>query len=456
MQKVAAYLLERRDGMDDAATRSAETVRTREAILAWLKSKGADPDSATGSFEPVDGAQGTFAIESAQDGLLAWWMVRLSEQAPAGRCFATSVSVTTTERSVAVYVSLEAGADTTQISPLYVDPRCPHVVRSLLALDGSWYHGASRLDGLLRVAGFDEGERLAEQIREPGRTIPIVAVSEDYSGWLALPEIDEKLAYDLAGLANVHRIDSDATWALTDSLGRVFTCFNGAIRVYWPGWAAADHPLAHPRWTVERLQGLGGDGTQPRDRFRRRLRTLLMRTAALSVVRPREIDAIRSADARRVFTEMRENAASLEDYQQLAETYAEDNDRLRADLEVRQEEVKELETTVANLELRLRYAERPQQPQDAADIDDLEPDAEEEAEQPAPHRGEVRFYKKLYSAPTHDILTPVQDCGCSRWENANKAEKAKKGVAKLEGRDDWQSIQHCAKCTGGGMWKVRW
>ncbi|MCC6310976.1 MAG: hypothetical protein IT345_08685 [Trueperaceae bacterium] len=456
MQKVAAYLLERRDGMDDAAARSTETERTREAILAWLKSKGADPGSPAGSFEPVDGGHGTFAIESAQDGPLAWWMVRLSEQAPAGRCFATSVSVTTTERSVAVYAALEAGADTTQISPLYVDPRCPHVVRSLLGLAGSWYHGASRLDGLLRVAGFDAGERLAERIGDPDRTVPIVVVSEDYSGRVALADIDDRLAYDLAGLANVHRVDFDAAWGLTDSLGRVFTCFNGAVRVYWPGWAVTDHPLAHPRWTVERLQGLGDDGTQPRDRFRRKLRTLLMRTAALSVVRPRQIDAIRSAEARRVFTEMRANAASLEDYQQLAETYAEDNDRLRADLEAHQEKLKELETTVANLELRLRYAERPQQPPGTTDVDDLEPDAEEEAEQPAPQRGEVRFYKKLYSAPTHDILTAVQDCGCNRWENANKAEKAKKGVAKLEGRDDWQSIQHCAKCTGGGMWKVRW
>jgi len=55
------------------------------------------------------------------------------------------------------------------------------------------------------------------------------------------------------------------------------------------------------------------------------------------------------------------------------------------------------------------------------------------------------------------MMVCVPDCGCNRWQGAQKADKAKKGIAKLENdRSDWKIIQHCASCTGGGMWKVRW
>jgi hypothetical protein len=88
------------------------------------------------------------------------------------------------------------------------------------------------------------------------------------------------------------------------------------------------------------------------------------------------------------------------------------------------------------------------------DGDEIEPDFSEE--RAAPKSGEVRFYKKQYSAPTHDILIQVPDCGHNSWQAAAKAEKAKKGVAKLEGASEWRTLQHCSNCTGGGMWRVRW
>lgn len=74
-----------------------------------------------------------------------------------------------------------------------------------------------------------------------------------------------------------------------------------------------------------------------------------------------------------------------------------------------------------------------------------------------PTAGDVRFYKKTHSAPTHDIMVRVPDCGCNNWETSSAADKARKGIARLEGdRVDWKTMHHCASCTGGGMWKVRW
>jgi hypothetical protein len=69
----------------------------------------------------------------------------------------------------------------------------------------------------------------------------------------------------------------------------------------------------------------------------------------------------------------------------------------------------------------------------------------------------VRFYKKKFAAAEHDIMARVNDCGHNKWQSAHAADKARKGIAKVEdGRTNWQTMQHCASCKGGGMWKVRW
>ena len=92
-----------------------------------------------------------------------------------------------------------------------------------------------------------------------------------------------------------------------------------------------------------------------------------------------------------------------------------------------------------------------------AEPDEFVPDSGiGEAETEPPRPGEIRFYKKTYATPSHDVLVHYKDCKHNRWEGAHSADKAKKGIAKLEGRDNWQNIWHCAACTGGGVWKVRW
>lgn len=189
-----------------------------------------------------------------------------------------------------------------------------------------------------------------------------------------------------------------------------------------------------------------------------------MRASAAGVVRPREIDEIRNAAARAEFAALKARAKSLEDFESLANSYAKDNDVLREELLQKDAEIEALQNAVAKLEsekeglvFHLRQA-RPKAAHDVA-ADDVEPDLPEGeiAEPAAPDRGEVRFYKKKYAAPTHDVMVRVGDCGHNSWQGAAKADKAKKGIARLEGnRDDWKTVQHCGRCTGGGMWRVQW
>ncbi len=219
-------------------------------------------------------------------------------------------------------------------------------------------------------------------------------------------------------------------------------------------------------WTAQRLRSANAHPEETLTHFRHQLRGIFMRASALSVVRPREIDTIRTNDVRRALDELKASARSVADYQALAETYATDNDQLRAANKELNDHVDELAGLVATLEetkaallariesaeLQLRYRE------DGDRAITPEPEAPGlEPEPAAPAHGDVRFYKKTHAAPGHDIMVRVGDCGHGNWQNSHGADKARKGIARIEGdRSDWSKVQHCGSCTGGGMWRVAW
>jgi outer membrane murein-binding lipoprotein Lpp len=311
----------------------------------------------------------------------------------------------------------------------------------------------------MQVDGFDAGEGLAAEIEHAGRAVPLVIVSAT-GGSLALPGLDATLEHDLAGLANIVVVDEEGSWALTDVLGSNFSCYAGAVRLYWPHFSATQDRFFHPFWTGDRLRSIGADVMDCRERFRKQLRSILFRAAALSVARPREIDNIRDAADRATVVELRQRATSLEEFEELADSYATDNEQLRAErTELRsqvdslQEQVGKLEADRQALLAHLQAAKSLSTQQDAAVGPDDVPDDTDTPPKP----GDVRFYKKVHSRPTHDVMRRVADCGCENWQGAHGADKARKGIAKIESnRSDWKAMQHCASCTGGGMWRVRW
>lgn len=77
------------------------------------------------------------------------------------------------------------------------------------------------------------------------RRLPVVLLSPYARG--ELNQIDPlKLARNLAGVAVVvHVEDPELTWDFADEVGRQLSCFNGAARIYWPGFSNASDPRSH-------------------------------------------------------------------------------------------------------------------------------------------------------------------------------------------------------------------
>ena len=73
----------------------------------------------------------------------------------------------------------------------------------------------------------------SESILSPLRQLPVLAISEDNSG---KPALDPARAQrSLAGVAAVAVCDKDAANAMSQYVGRSLACYDGAIRVFWPG-----------------------------------------------------------------------------------------------------------------------------------------------------------------------------------------------------------------------------
>ena len=417
----------------------------------------------------VDGSEANCRAITVVDGERSWKMFELSEITLEGRKFVTAVSVTVGNKNVVVFVTMEVGSVATLITRIEADARCPRGVRDLLALSGSWYHGPSRLQPLSRLDGFEAGESLGLKIQQANRTIPFVVMSR-VQGHLALPKLDQTLANDLAGVANVYSVDEPASWALTDTLRKPLSTYGGALRIYWPRLVLTDDPFRHQLWTATRLQSIEPDPQKAVDRIRRQVRTIIMSASAASVVRPSEIDDIRGVAARSELSalqaraseleQLKTEASSLEDFKEIANSYAEDNDKLRHDLSSRDAEVARLQDEVQRLESNNQaLISTLAHPRVATDeCSEVEPDAPERDEaDESPMAGEVRYYKKTYSKHAYDVLVRVSDCGHNTWQSSAKADKAKKGLVRLLGESgDWKKLQHCGSCTGGGIWRVEW
>lgn len=111
------------------------------------------------------------------------------------------------------------------------------------------------------VQGVDE---LVRTILSPKRTLPVIIISlaeQAYSTETASisPQL---IAGACRGLAHVYVLTGPDTYLLTARLGKQWSVFRGAIRVYWPGCnVQTQSPLDHPLATspaIERWKGGAG------------------------------------------------------------------------------------------------------------------------------------------------------------------------------------------------------
>lgn len=443
MQSLAAYSFEAKVPDTELRLKQIDSL-----IDTWLSTnKGADDPRATnGTFESLSG-DGTGAFErkrfAAKVGVAT--EIELIETAHTGATFTTTIQVACTGGTVSVFVSLGATPGSSLVAPIKLYPRCPAVVRAIIERFSDWQFAGQPLPfGQAFDATQSQGVKdVCSAIRSSSRRLPLIVVSLDHDEQV-WHDLHIRAAEHLIGLADVAFVDAESSWSLTDELGARDSCYLGAVRLYWP-LRRADGSYEGITWLAQRLATFGTDD-QGRNRFLSVLRRTIMSTAALTMLQPGSFREIQNAATKERLQALEGRARDAE-----LDSIIEENATLS-------EELERSKATISTLQWKLAATAYSRQGDPAANDDEAEDPASNTLIRKPPEPGETRFYKKIGSGGGVDTLVQTKACQhkSANWKPAFKGDQAEKGLIKLEGRDDWQSLAHCSACTGGGRWRAHW
>jgi hypothetical protein len=93
----------------------------------------------------------------------------------------------------------------------------------------------------------------------------------------------------LAGVASVQVLSSKwAGFALTDEIGKQYSCYNGAVRIYWPRFSREADPYFYRLWLPSQISEFGGS-----EAFAQSLLRIVAAAASFRFVEPEPLRAFR-------------------------------------------------------------------------------------------------------------------------------------------------------------------
>lgn len=238
--------------------------RIRRATLQWLEKRAGKLPPEAWSFGPfiLDHGGSVAEVTRAQAAGGELWAARLRypDESRAGRVWRAELTLARRESQLAFGLKLDLAAR--EETPL-VDISVPRIARFVIDKIGL-HAGASRI--ALTPSRCSDGRALAEHLRDPERTLPTVVLSlvdGEAQAWVG--KLDPKtLAQRLAGLAEIVLLPVAASFALTEAIGKAWSCFRGAVRVYRaPFRPESDSFARHPLYLPERIVAFEEDTGTP-------------------------------------------------------------------------------------------------------------------------------------------------------------------------------------------------
>ncbi len=343
MQRFARVAFSTSDGLD--AFGAIQCV-----IDEWINSKGAivAPDRLVAH----DGRELQLHRDTVISALGEVRHTAIVESTRGGR-FRTTLTSAVHERHVAFMCDVEGGQEPGVIAPTVFDVHVPRVVGDVLRQKYTWSVGHTPVRATPYAAvGGNAGAELARHLQASTRNVPVVVISS-WEGSLLEPRIHDGTAKDLVGLAQVWTVDEDAAWALTEVLGKELSCYQGAIRLYWPGGLSPADPYRHPLWTSMRLL----EGRSPGDAarlVRSHLRSRVYPASSLALEPDAIIGRIESEHRKELLRSAK--SANAEQLADLFDELATKNEELESKLAEAQEEIQVLRIDKVNLEALLDVA----------------------------------------------------------------------------------------------------
>lgn len=438
MQSLAAYSF---SCELDHVSATERMVELRSMLDIWLARKGADDlENSKGEFKSRSGDNiGHFSRQSVESSIGEMISLILVETAHTGQIFSTEIFLIKDGSGVSVFMTLGATGGDGVVLPRRIVPRCPQILREILLKYDDWSVGGWSVPaGDEYVASsVKKVEELHSFILDSGRNLPVIVInSEILSEWADCPKI---IARELAGLAYVYLLEDSFSEEFAERIGDAYACFSREVKLYWPLLDDGASGLFGRGWRGRSL-GRFGEGDAGARRFSESVREMVMSAAAQALILPAVAREIKTRSVIEKIGSLKEDVLENE-----LKTIVDENFDLSNKVEELTNEIAELKR---KLSAAIISASGKEEADDLDPVDDFS----------GPRSGDLIYYKKVDSKGNADVMVRTSRCNHREgaWKSAFSGDKAEKGIAKLEGRNNWKSIQHCNSCTGGGHWRVRW
>ena len=230
----------------DDPVKAAETARA--AVLNWAQRKttGTLPEGAWNfdSFEHLAGGRDCAGVrlKSENEDL---WVIRVEDpdKYVAQRIWTTEAAVSIAGENARFSLRLIVGSPEAWLD---IEAAVPVVVRQIIDAPGLVIGGFLRVPAKpVRVRTSEHLELLIKGLLDPERKLPIVvlSVSGDAPDQYKPPFDAGELAKALAGVALVVVLPARFSWELTYRFGKRLSVYEGAARVYLPGFTEDANPF---------------------------------------------------------------------------------------------------------------------------------------------------------------------------------------------------------------------
>jgi hypothetical protein len=142
------------------------------------------------------------------------------------------------------------------IIPAQVSLGSPGVIRRLCST-GSVQIGDMTVKAQVYELDTASVGQFIELLQSPKRRLPIVFIAPYANGQPS--ELDAaEMAKRLAAVGVVVRVrEPEATWDIAEAVGRTMSCFDGAARIYWPGFSPEDDLRSHRLYFGTTIREIG-------------------------------------------------------------------------------------------------------------------------------------------------------------------------------------------------------